>query len=118
MHKIIISIASGIMLILIVTHSLHADNNQTQEKFITDVTETKTIQFGLIALGYLKGNIDGIWDGRSEDALTNYLNQKTSKILFANDLELIELIIKDISTLNSSDLKFNIYSTLYLSKNF
>ena len=117
MHKIIISIASGIMLILIVTNSLHADNNQTQEKFITGVTETKTIQFGLIALGYLKGNIDGIWDGRSEDALTNYLNQKTSKILFANDLELIELIIKDISTLNSSDLKFNILNLLDWPKN-
>mgnify|MGYP006100198001 CR=1 FL=1 len=78
------------------------------KKIKTGLTETKTMQFGLIALGYLKGNMNGNWDKKSNVALEIYLNKKNSKLKQDNFNEVIELLTKDLSKTKLTDLQENI----------
>ena len=78
------------------------------KKFKAGLTERKTIQFGLIALGYLKGKMNGNWDKKSKVALEIYLNKKNSKLKQDDFNEVIELLIKDLSKTELADLQKNI----------
>ena len=78
------------------------------KKFKAGLTERKTIQFGLIALGYLKGKMNGNWDKKSNVALEIYLNKKNSKLKQDDFNEVIELLIKDLSKTELAVLQKNI----------
>tara|TARA_R110000796_G_scaffold246885_1_gene371968 strand:+ start:25 stop:2271 length:2247 start_codon:yes stop_codon:yes gene_type:complete len=83
-------------------------NKNKLKKFKTGLTERKTIQFGLIALGYLKGNMNGNWDKKSNVALEIYLTKKNSKLKHDDFNEVIELLTKDLSKSKLADLQANI----------
>jgi len=93
---------------LVGKYSTKIPNKKKLKKFKTGTTERKTIQFGLIALGYLKGNMNGNWDKKSKVALEIYLSKKNSKLKHDDFNEVIELLTKDLSKSKLADLQANI----------
>lgn len=79
-------------------------------------SEAKSLQFGLIALGYLKGKIDGDWDAKNSAALSKYLAKKGSKLTDKDSSKVIDLITKDLSVADVSDLHLSLTSNLIWDK--
>lgn len=88
------------------------NNSENDDKPNAGSKDTKVIQLGLVALGHMSGEIDGVLGPTSRDAVNNYLTVKKSKLRLDDLQEIKELLIKDISKANPDELMINVQRNL------
>lgn len=75
-----------------------------------DTQQTKTLQLGLIALGYLTGPISGINTAATKSAAQAYVNDKNSSQ--TDTQKIIDLLLKDLDKAKAREIANNLTTNL------